>query len=74
MVRVEDVLGKKWTHHIEGQRLKDETDQFRERLQPTKLFQNWLTEADKVPMVCICFVSPHIYLTVPLLCAPVGGI
>ncbi len=66
-VSVEDVLGKKWSHHVEGQRLKDETDKFRERLQPTKLFQNWLQEADKVILVfsyldfvLIQFFSPMI--------------
>jgi hypothetical protein len=44
----EDVLGKRWVHHPEGARLKAETDQFRERLQPTKLFQAWLAEVQKV--------------------------
>jgi hypothetical protein len=51
--RVEDVLGKRWVHHVEGQRLKTETDQFRDRLQPTRIFQNWLTDAHKVPNDCL---------------------
>lgn len=46
--RVEDVLGKRWSHHVEGQRLKTETDQFRARLQPTAIFQTWLADAQKL--------------------------
>lgn len=37
--RVEDVLGKKWHHHVEGRKLKQENDQFRGKLQPLKIFQ-----------------------------------
>jgi dynein heavy chain 1 len=48
--RVEDVLGLKWAQHVEGQRLKNETDIFRERLKPTRLVQSWLAEATKVRM------------------------
>jgi dynein heavy chain 1 len=46
--RVEDVLGKRWFHHVEGQRLKSETDQFRARLQPNAIFQAWLADAQKL--------------------------
>ena len=48
MQRVEDVLGKRWFHHVEGQRLKAETDQFRSRLQPTAIFAAWLADAQKL--------------------------
>ena len=42
MQQVEDVLGQKWSHHIQGQSLKAESDLFKDRLQPDRIFQNWL--------------------------------
>lgn len=42
MQRVEDVLGKKWHHHVEGKRLRVESDNFRKMLQPQPIFEKWL--------------------------------
>ena len=43
MSRVEQVLGKQWHHHLEGKQLKRDSDDFRAKLKPTKLYQAWLT-------------------------------
>lgn len=42
--RIEDVLGAQWVHHHEGRNLKRESDQFRDRLQPATIFQDWLND------------------------------
>ncbi|PAA89834.1 hypothetical protein BOX15_Mlig025375g2 [Macrostomum lignano] len=39
--RVEDVLGKGWEHHLEGQQLKNEGDSFKAKLNTTELFEQW---------------------------------
>lgn len=39
--RVEDVLGKGWESHIEGQKLKADGDSFRAKLSTTEVFQDW---------------------------------
>ncbi|XP_055310948.1 dynein heavy chain, cytoplasmic isoform X4 [Sitodiplosis mosellana] len=39
--RVEDVLGKGWESHIEGQKLKADGDSFRAKLQTGEVFQDW---------------------------------
>lgn len=39
--RVEDVLGKGWESHIEGQKLKADGDSFRAKLQTGEIFQEW---------------------------------
>lgn len=39
--RVEDVLGKGWESHIEGQKLKADGDSFRAKLSTSELFQDW---------------------------------
>ncbi|KAK6637160.1 Dynein heavy chain, cytoplasmic [Polyplax serrata] len=39
--RVEDVLGKGWESHIEGQKLKADGDSFRLKLNTTEIFEDW---------------------------------
>uniref|UniRef100_A0A915HKX7 Dynein heavy chain, cytoplasmic n=1 Tax=Romanomermis culicivorax TaxID=13658 RepID=A0A915HKX7_ROMCU len=39
--RVEDVLGKGWENHIEGQKLKADGDSFRLKLNPQPMFDDW---------------------------------
>ena len=41
MRRVEDVLGKGWENHVEGQRLKADGDSFRLKLSTQELFDEW---------------------------------
>jgi len=42
MARVESVLGKQWNHHFEGRQLKRDSDDFRAKLKPIRLYQQWL--------------------------------
>ena len=42
MRRVEDVLGKRWANFQEGQRLQKESENFRPKLNPQKLYDAWL--------------------------------
>lgn len=39
--RVEDVLGKGWESHLEGQKLKADGDSFRAKLSTQEVFQDW---------------------------------
>lgn len=39
--RVEDVLGKGWESHVEGQRLKEDGDNFKQKLATQDLFEEW---------------------------------
>ncbi|CAB4015784.1 cytoplasmic dynein 1 heavy chain 1 [Paramuricea clavata] len=39
--RVEDVLGKGWESHVEGQRLKEDGDNFKQKLDTQELFEDW---------------------------------
>ncbi|KAL3321193.1 Cytoplasmic dynein 1 heavy chain 1 [Cichlidogyrus casuarinus] len=39
--RVEDVLGKGWENHRDGQQLKQEGDSFKAHLNPNNIFDNW---------------------------------
>ncbi len=41
MHRVEDVLGKGWENHVEGQKLKGDGDSFRLKLNTQELFEDW---------------------------------
>ncbi|XP_072172912.1 cytoplasmic dynein 1 heavy chain 1-like [Diadema setosum] len=41
MHRVEDVLGKSWENHVEGQKLKADGDSFRAKLDTQELFDDW---------------------------------
>ncbi|KRZ77608.1 Dynein heavy chain, cytoplasmic [Trichinella papuae] len=42
--RVEDVLGKGWENHIEGQALKTDGDIFRAKLNTQPVFDEWVTK------------------------------
>lgn len=41
MKRVEDVLGKGWENHVEGQKLKADADSFRLKLNTQSIFDDW---------------------------------
>ena len=41
MKRVEDVLGKGWENHVEGQKLKNDADSFRMKLNTQGIFDEW---------------------------------
>ncbi|XP_069984451.1 dynein heavy chain, cytoplasmic isoform X3 [Penaeus vannamei] len=41
MRRVEDVLGKGWESHVEGQKLKGDGDSFRLKLNTQEIFDDW---------------------------------
>ena len=41
MRRVEDVLGKGWENHVEGQKLKADGDSFRMKLNTQEIFDDW---------------------------------
>ncbi|XP_071963522.1 cytoplasmic dynein 1 heavy chain 1-like [Antedon mediterranea] len=41
MRRVEDVLGKGWENHVEGQKLKADGDSFRAKLSTQEVFDDW---------------------------------
>ncbi|CAF4419740.1 unnamed protein product, partial [Adineta steineri] len=48
--RVEDVLGTGWEQHVDGQRLKFEGDSFKQRLNTTAIFEDWLEKVSKKSM------------------------
>lgn len=39
--RVEAVLGKGWEVHVEGQKLKQDGEAFRQKLNTQQLFEDW---------------------------------
>ena len=41
MRRVEDVLGKGWANHVEGQKLKADSDSFRAKLNTQEILDDW---------------------------------
>ena len=47
MKKVEDVLGKDWTLHIEGQKLYAESTMFRKKLDTRPVFESWLHDVTK---------------------------
>ncbi|KAK0424238.1 hypothetical protein QR680_008567 [Steinernema hermaphroditum] len=44
MKRVEAVLGRGWENHVEGRQLKQEGDNFRQKLNTTHLFEEWMNK------------------------------
>ena len=46
--RVEDVLGKDWENHVEGQRLKADGDSFRQKLGTQELFDDWAQQVNSL--------------------------
>ncbi|XP_001636057.2 cytoplasmic dynein 1 heavy chain 1 isoform X2 [Nematostella vectensis] len=51
MHRVEDVLGKGWENHVEGQRLKADGDNFRQKLNTQELFDDWSRKVQQRSLV-----------------------
>ena len=47
MKKVEDVLGKDWTLHAEGQKLQAESNMFRKKLDTRLIFEAWLYDVTK---------------------------
>lgn len=45
--RVEDVLGKGWESHIDGQKLKSDGDSFRGKLSTQEIFVDWVTKVQE---------------------------
>jgi dynein heavy chain 1 len=44
MKKVEDILGKDWTLHAEGQKLEAESSMFRKKLDTRPIFESWLQD------------------------------
>ncbi|KAF2709100.1 hypothetical protein K504DRAFT_456000 [Pleomassaria siparia CBS 279.74] len=44
MGKVEDILGKDWSLHAEGQKLQAESSMFRKKLDTRPIFESWLQE------------------------------
>ena len=53
MRRVEDVLGKGWENHVEGQRLKADGDSFRQKLNTQELFDDWSRKVGNPPVITL---------------------
>ena len=51
MRRVEDVLGKGWENHVEGQRLKADGDSFRQKLNTQELFDDWSRKVSTISQI-----------------------
>ncbi|GAA6000808.1 hypothetical protein JCM10207_004669 [Rhodosporidiobolus poonsookiae] len=47
MKRVEDVLGKEWSHYADGQRLQSESQSFRDKLNTRPIYDAWLTDINR---------------------------
>ncbi|KAI9803379.1 MAG: hypothetical protein M1833_000898 [Piccolia ochrophora] len=47
MKKVEDVLGKDWALHSEGQRLQSESTMFRKKLETWPIFESWLHDVKR---------------------------
>lgn len=52
MKRVEDVLGKGWENHIDGQKLKADADSFRMKLNTQTIFDEW-TRSVQNKQLCV---------------------
>ncbi|KZF19340.1 dynein heavy chain [Xylona heveae TC161] len=47
MKKVEDVLGKDWALHAEGQKLQNDSDMFRKKLDTRPVFEAWLHDVNR---------------------------
>lgn len=47
MKKVEDVLGRDWYYHAEGQKLQSESDLFRKKLDTRPIYEAWLSDVNK---------------------------
>ena len=54
--RVEDVLGKGWESHVEGQRLKADGDNFKQKLDTQQLFEDWVRKVSSL----LCYSNMHL--------------
>ncbi|CAF3346282.1 unnamed protein product [Rotaria sp. Silwood1] len=54
--RVEDVLGAGWEKHVDGQRLKFEGDSFKQRLNTSPIFEDWLEKVSRKSMSVTGFI------------------
>ena len=70
MRRVEDVLGKGWENHVEGQRLKADGDSFRQKLNTQELFDEW---SRKVRSLNQALNQVKFGLTLLTVKSPLGG-
>lgn len=52
MRRVEDVLGKGWESHVEGQKLKGDGDSFRLKLNTQEIFDDWARKVSETAPQC----------------------
>ena len=57
--RVEDVLGKTWERHVEGQKLKADGDSFRQKLNTQQLFEDWQAKVRHDTLLCLFAFLPH---------------
>jgi dynein heavy chain 1 len=64
--RVEDVLGKGWENHVEGQKLKADGDSFRNKLNTQELFEDW---SRKVSMAFCFSVKYSLYVFLFVCCS-----
>ena len=64
MRRVEDVLGKEWATHVEGQKLKNDGDSFRMKLNTQELFDDWTRKVRVVILLIIYHKRQVKYLCV----------
>ena len=55
--RVEAILGKGWESHVEGQKLKQDGDSFRQKLNTQQLFEDWKKKVLSLSRVCRGTVS-----------------
>lgn len=53
MRRVEDVLGKGWESHVEGQKLKSDGDAFRIKLNTQEIFDDWARKVRSYIGFCV---------------------
>lgn len=47
MRKVEDILGKDWNLHTEGQKLQSESNMFRKKLETRPIYEAWLKEVQR---------------------------
>lgn len=63
MRRVEDVLGKGWENHVEGQKLKNDGDSFRLKLNTQDLFDDWARKVGELKVarfVVVVVMTPQL--------------
>ena len=69
--RVEAVLGAGWENHVEGQRLKQDGDSFRQKLNTQPLFDEWRKKVTQLnPPLALTHNCTHtaLYCAIEWLC------